>query len=242
MTTFQSEIDHLYGLLAIASQVLSSRFEHIPAPSDLEAPTPASGTRGVYFFFEPGEFRTNSPEPRIVRVGSHQSDKSTVESRIAREHAQDWGRSVFRRHIGSALIRRGDFDLGANAADRDAWAVRWYGQVNNWPAHTDPARLHPRLHALQPKVTDRIRSMSVIWVPVAERAARLELERQCIRLLSNFRRAGNPFDRPSDTWLGHFALSPKVRASGLWNHQHVAKEHEPGFLSSFEPWFRAMEA
>ncbi|MER7859675.1 hypothetical protein ABTX61_11260 [Amycolatopsis japonica] len=56
------------------------------------------------------------------------------------------------------------------------------------------------------------------------------IERNSIALLSNLR--GAP-DRPSRTWLGRHALSDKVRASGLWNVNHVDEDYDPAFLESF---------
>ena len=66
--------------------------------------------RGVYFFFEPGEFRTDGKTFRVVRVGTHAvslGSKATLWSRLIthRGHVDGDGNhrgSVFRLLIGSA--------------------------------------------------------------------------------------------------------------------------------------------
>jgi hypothetical protein len=191
----------------------------------------------VYFFFEPGEKRATRDTQRIVRIGSHSGQASSIESRVVGEHSIDWGRSVFRRHVGTALIRKGEFDSAIDREERERWASLWFSRVGKWPAHTDPDLLHPTLHALHPIVTRTIGSMTLVWVEILDRNARLELENQCIKLLSNYLRDEAAIDPPSDGWLGRHALSEKVRRSGLWNVQHVKEPHTAGFLGDFKKYF-----
>ena len=74
--------------------------------------------RGVYFFFEPGELREDGRTPRGDRVGTHglkAGSRSTLWGRL-RQHRGSLGGelagggnhrgSVFRLHVGSALLRR----------------------------------------------------------------------------------------------------------------------------------------
>ena len=37
-------------------------------------------------------------------------------------------------------------------------------------------------------------------------------------------------DRPSAGWLGHHAVAAEIRASGLWNVNHVDERYGPLFL------------
>jgi hypothetical protein len=54
------------------------------------------------------------------------------------------------------------------------------------------------------------------------------IERGAIGLLS---RLVNPLsDPPSPGWLGHHAFAPQIRASGLWNVNHVNERYDPVFL------------
>ena len=41
-------------------------------------------------------------------------------------------------------------------------------------------------------------------------------------------------DPPSDGWLGRHAASERVRASGLWNSDHVDEPCDPSFLDRLE--------
>jgi hypothetical protein len=237
MRSHQAEVDRLYELLEIPTAALRLRFGHIPSPHDIPLPRTGEGTRGVYFFFEPGELRANGNASRVVRIGSHSGDKSSIESRIVGEHTTNWGRSVFRRHLGTALIQRGDFDTHIQPADRAAWATKWYSSIGGSAVHTKPAHLHEILHPLHPIVTRTICDMSVVWVEIPEKEKRLEFEKQCIRLLSNYLRPDAPIDPASATWLGHFALREDIQSSGLWNLQHVKNAHTPGFLDSYREYF-----
>ena len=73
-------------------------------------------TRGVYFFFEPSEFRQESGNgPRVVRVGTHAltaGSRSTMRQRLIQHRGQASGRgnhrgSIFRLLVGQALLARG---------------------------------------------------------------------------------------------------------------------------------------
>src|SRR5262245_16678408 len=71
---------------------------------------------GVYFFFEDGEVRTNSGSGlRVVRVGTHAikpTSKTTLWDRLFNHRGHIKGpagnhwNSIFRHHVGTALLRR----------------------------------------------------------------------------------------------------------------------------------------
>src|ERR1700693_4471658 len=73
-------------------------------------------TRGVYFFREAGELRSDSGEgPRVVRVGTHAlrlGGRSKLWTRLSQHKGQmasgggNHRGSIFRLSIGAALIRR----------------------------------------------------------------------------------------------------------------------------------------
>lgn len=237
MSSAREEVDYLYRLLELRAKAIQDRFGHMPTPRDLSKNLNGGGTPGVYFFFEPDERREDPEAERIVRIGSHQNEELNIESRVL-EHAKDWGRSVFRRHVGTALIRKGAFDAAIQRSDRDRWASEWYSSIDRCPVHCNPSRLDPTLHPLHPLVTRTISDMHVLWVEIAKREHRLEFERECISLLSNRLRQSEPIDPPSKHWLGLYARNEKVRKSGLWNVLHVKRTHTPGFLKRFEKYFR----
>ncbi len=80
--------------------------------------------------------------------------------------------------------------------------------------------------------------MTLVWVEVADKTERLELEEQCIKLLSNYLRQRVPIDAPSRDWLGRYALCEEVQRSRLWNVKHVKKPHTPGFLAKVRQYFQ----
>ena len=81
--------------------------------------------QGVYFFFEDGETRVENGTSRVVRVGTHglsPTDRTTLWGRLRQHRGRISGRnpgggnhraSIFRGHIGTALIQR---DHGRRAA------------------------------------------------------------------------------------------------------------------------------
>jgi hypothetical protein len=52
--------------------------------------------------------------------------------------------------------------------------------------------------------------------------------------LSNLRYPEDRIDPPSERWLGKWASSAEIQASGLWNVNHVDENYEPNFLSVME--------
>lgn len=178
---------------------------------------------GVYFFFEDGEIRADG-SGRVVRVGTHAlipTSRTTLWDRLSQHRGHLKGRnygggnhraSVFRRHVGAALIRRGDWPKGLLASwlDRDPSA--------QWTEREDD---------IEREVSRYIGAMPFLWLGVPDRADRGYLERNSIALLSCL--AGCQ-DSPSAGWLGHDATRPEIRESGLWNVQHVQDRYDPAFL------------
>ncbi len=76
------------------------------------------------------------------------------------------------------------------------------------------------------RVNERIREMSVICLAIESEAHRRAIEKGAIALLSN---AVEPFESPSDDWLGQSCrLHPRVTASGLWNQHYVGRPWSEG--------------
>jgi len=192
----------------------------------LETSSRSSGwpTRGVYFFFEDGEKRADGSR-RVVRVGTHAltaTSKATLWGRLRQHRGQLTGRnpgggnhraSVFRRHVGAALIRRDNLpgDLLSSWLDR----------------HRPPGQRASQEASAERAVSRHIGAMPFLWLNVPARADRGYLESNSIALLSCL--TGGP-DLPSTSWLGRYAERAEIRGSGLWNVQHVTGHYEPGFL------------
>jgi hypothetical protein len=85
------------------------------------------------------------------------------------------------------------------------------------------------------QVSQYIGAMPFLWLEVdssaADQASRAFIERNSIALLTNFER--EQLDPSSAQWLGSFCPRAKVRASGLWNQNHVDEQYDPAFLNRF---------
>ena len=192
--------------------------------------------RGVYFFFEPGEERSTSGNGlRCVRVGTHaisKNSKTKLWNRLSQHQGTIRGEnpgggnhrgSVFREHVGTALI------------NRDKWPDEISG---NWGGSNAPKEIKMREWPLERKVSDHIRSMPFIWLEIDDEpgpnSLRGYIERNSIALLSNYQRDNNPIDPPSSSWLGNWAEHPDVRKSGLWNANHVDEDFNEEYLTVLE--------
>lgn len=213
-----SHVDDLYALLGELARRLGG-------PRRLRDCTKADGwpAHGVYLFFEHEETRPDG-SGRVVRVGTHaltETSKTTLWNRLAQHRGQMSGSnpgggnhrgSVFRKHVGTALIRR------------DHWPEKLLASWTSDQPDTGCAQLEAQLER---EVSRHIGAMPFLWLPVLDRAVRGYIERNTIALLSKI--TGTP-DRPSPDWLGHHAAHPAISTSGLWNVHHVDDRHEPDVL------------
>ncbi len=183
--------------------------------------------RGVYFFFEEGELRENGRK-RIVRVGTHalkQNSKSTLWKRLRQHKGTDRGRhmgggnhrgSIFRLHVGTAIIKRDGLDMST-------WGV----------GNTAKGDIRDTEYPVEKMVSGYIRSMPFLWVaindPPGPESLRGYIERNCIGLLSNYEKY-ETIDPPSPNWLGRYADRDKIRLSGMWNVNHVDEGYDKSFL------------
>jgi hypothetical protein len=87
-------------------------------------------------------------------------------------------------------------------------------------------------HTLEVRVSDTIRAMPFLWLPVDDEPSEISrrgyIERNAIAILSNYARP--PLDSASRAWLGTACNRERVRFSGLWNWRHVDEQHQAGFL------------
>ncbi len=201
-----------------------------PSFSDLDGGV-AWPERGVYFVFEPGENRrSNSHVARVVRVGTHALrawSNTTLWNRLrqhrgARDGSGNHRTSVFRMHVGRALIARDGlqdvyphWDQGRNAT------------VDIRRGEQD----------LERRVSEVIGRMRLAWIAVSDDAGpgsdRGVIERGAIALLAS---EGRKADPPSPGWLGRRAPSEQMRLSGLWHVHHVGDSPDPTFLDVLEDW------
>jgi len=219
-SSVRADLDRFYDILGDLEEALGGKRILAECNGRMDWPE-----RGVYFFFEEGECRRDKPEqPRVVRVGTHmvsRGSRSTFWHRLHTHRGTEDGRgnhrgSIFRLHIGNALMSRANGDI-----DVPTW-----GQ-----GQSASATIRKRERALEKKVSEYIGRMSFLWLNVPDSAGpdsdRAYIERNSIGLLS---RGSGPLDAPSTNWLGLFSSNEAIRASGLWNVDHVEHRHDRRFL------------
>ncbi len=193
--------------------------------------------RGVYFFREPGELRTNSGAgPRVVRVGTHALNAGSgtkLWTRLSQHRGQastgggNHRGSIFRLIVGAALIRRDGHSFSTWGAGNTADRETRFGE-----------------RALELEVSQVIGRMPFLWLTVPDDAGpdslRGSIERNAIALLSNYNRPA--LDPPSLRWLGQHSDRERVRNSGMWNQNHVNERHDHEFLHTLNQLVSATAA
>ena len=191
--------------------------------------------RGLYFFFEAGEERSDSGEGlRVVRIGTHglkAGSRSTLWGRLSQHRGTSRGTgnhrgSIFRLLVGIALARRRGIDPPPSwgvGADPGA-AARRLG--------VERARIKSAEADLEIQVSRYIGNMPFLWLDVGDEPGPASLrgliERNAIALVSGY---GEPApDPPASGWLGHCSDRERVRRSGLWNNNHVDEDYDASFL------------
>ena len=155
---------------------------------------------GLYLFHEDGEryWIGDRVTDRIVRVGTHDED-GRLPGRIRNHYRGSGNNSIFRRHIGSAIINQHP-ELNVDMAD--------------WRQSKEPS--DPRVEAL---INEMLRAhFAFRCIPIQNRSERLRLEEKLIATLAQ------SDQRPSPQWLGRSADSASIATSGLWNIEHVCSK------------------
>lgn len=185
--------------------------------------------RGLYVFLSDTETRATSDHPRIIRIGTHAvsaGSSTTLWNRLRTHRGAMRGTyegggnhrgSVFRRHVGRAIIERDGL--------HDAYP-HW-GEGSSAGRDRRLAEL-----PLERRVSDSIRELPFVWLEVDDEPGpdsdRAYLERNLIALVSNF--DTDPIDPRADDWLGQHSPLPEIRESGLWNVDHVDADYDPAVL------------
>ena len=195
--------------------------------------------RGVYFFFEPHESRTDSGSGlRVVRVGTHAVSagaKSTLRQRLNSHRGTLAGegnhrRSIFRVLVGQALFAKDKIE------SCPSWGVKNDIRKTSEMMGVDVEVLRSIELPIERAVSKHLSAMPFLWLDVDDEpnpsSLRSYIERNSIALLSN---VDSPaIDAPSVTWLGQHSNRQAVRASGLWNQQHTSEDYDPEFLQALD--------
>lgn len=218
----ETRLAHLRAFYAVLDELATVvGGPHTLALSNGRSPWPR---RGIYFFFESGEMRSDSGNgARVVRVGTHAltaGASSTLWRRLSQHRGQiktgggNHRGSIFRLIVGTSLITRNSHTLPT------------WGEGSSAPPTVRAGEI-----ALE-QVSKVIGAMRFLWLAVDDepgpQSARGFIERNAIALLSNSGKA--PLDPPSAGWLGRSCNREKVRRSGLWNSNHVDELCDPHFL------------
>jgi hypothetical protein len=163
------------------------------------------------------------------------SSKATLWGRLAQHRGRSSGGgnhrgSIFRRHVGAALLARD--------GDRSGTAAATWGKGSSAPRDVVVAE-----HAHELEVSRYLAALPFLWLavddPPGATSHRGIIERGSIGLLS--RRANPLADPPSPGWLGLHAIAPEIRTSGLWNVNHVDEPYDPAFQHVLEAYVGAAE-
>ena len=218
-----NDIQRFYEILHILEHKISTKLtlENVTGKNNLPE-------RGVYFFFEKGQYRENKHELRIVRIGTHAisySSKATLWKRLyqhkgnIKNNGGNHRGSIFRLLIGEALINQ-------HALNFPTWGI---GQS----ATKD---IRDKEILLEQKVSAIIRQMPFLYIPISDEPSpnslRHYIEKNSIALLSNYNKT--PIDSPSQKWLGLYSSREKIIKSGLWNQKHVDENYDINFISNLE--------
>ncbi|MGH2704892.1 MAG: hypothetical protein ACRDJ4_07325 [Actinomycetota bacterium] len=178
----------------------------------LTSPASVTATDGLYFFFEQGQASDHAPDGRIVRIGNHPRAQGGLRTRLDNHYRSSVGAkngSVFRRYIGGALLRRDD---------PAAPCLLPAAGKGHWERQHEPAC--PRCAPYEVRVCGYIaQAMQFRVLPIDDREERNRFEARLVATVATCEICG-----PSASWLGRFAYSEKVRASGLWNSEFVGGE------------------
>lgn len=186
-------------------------------------------SNGVYLFFEKGEKYFGFD--RIVRIGTHTGNNNLVkrlEEHLVKENKD---RSIFRKNVGRALLNK----------ENDPFIEKW-----NWDQTTPGNRSkykwtlgdEMKQSDIEFSVSKYMRNnLSFVCIPIDSKEERLAYEAYLIRTLS-----AEPTFKPSENWLGNYSPVDKIRNSGLWLVNELAKhKSESVKVSKYKPLFEFLK-
>lgn len=226
--TRQAHLEEFYRLLNELSNKVGGTRRLAECRGKMNWPS-----RGSYFFFEAGEYRSDGETMRVVRVGTHavsSGSKTTLWNRLYSHRGMASGGgnhrgSIFRLHVGRAMINR----------DGDERFPHWGKGANAKKPIKQAEDIHER------RVSEHIGNMPFLWLKVDDEPSKASdrafIERNAIILLAGAD-GQSPLDIPSPGWLGRHSDREKIQQSGLWNLAYIGSSdklltYDPAFLRVF---------
>lgn len=236
-----ADLSHFYDILSTLESVVGGKRLLADSSGRMDWPK-----RGVYFFFEEGENRSDTGNnQRVVRVGTHalkQTSQTTLWKRLSQHQGvRSTGRGNHRGSIFRLLV-------GRSIMHRDKLI-----ETKSWGVGNDPGSASRSLGltrdqivasegALEAAVSEHIRRMPFLWLAIDDVAGpqsdRSMIERSAIALLSNYEKSA--LDPASMGWLGTYCDRQRVRQSGLWNNHHVDEGYDTDFLAVLRHYVEQM--
>lgn len=169
-------------------------------------------SQGVYYFFDANEpTRYSANLPRLVRIGTHAisaGSKATLRDRLRAHFGTNDGygnhrSSVFRLHVGEAIIRR------------DSLRSRYPKWGSGQSADRSVSESERGLERMVSSYVSNLRLLCVDVSDTANKAsARSKIERNSIALFTENLISLEP---PSSEWLGLHSAHDVISSLGLWN-------------------------
>jgi len=126
--------------------------------------------------------------------------------------------SVFRLHIGNALIKKNDINC-------NTWGI---GQNASKTVRNSES-------SIEQMVSEYIGKLGVIVLDIDDEASpqsdRSFIEKNSIALLSAINYS---FEFASNNWLGKFSIKKEIKNSSLWNVDYVDREYDDNFLKKMD--------
>jgi hypothetical protein len=157
---------------------------------------------GIYLMFENGEKYKNWD--RIVRVGTH-TGKNQLRSRLFQHYLnQNKNRSIFRKHIGRAILNKNNNPYLA------IWNMDSTSRVDRIKNECLIDKNFE--NGLEIQISNYIQgNISFSVFEVLEKEDRIFWESRIISTLAGFHDI-----KPSDQWLGLFSPKSRIQDYGLW--------------------------
>ena len=182
--------------------------------------------RGVFFFFENGEQRSDSGAgPRVVYVGTHaitRGSQTTLWHRLS----QHRGQAIM---VAETTEDRSSI-VGASLIERDKHSYPTWGDKSS--ASRD---VRDREHPSECAVSKIIRAMPFLWLSIEDTPGPDRFAATLSGMPSPYSATTSSGTHPSShNWLGRFCDRERVRLSVFWDSNHVDETYDPAFLDCLD--------